>query len=171
MHDAFSRVNSERVFSNAGNDFANADEEAEQNVSRGFRTRQAVLLSGAALGMITYGIFVLKFNNSRTDAENARLAYERDVSENAQFYVDEGIELDQIPTYFAWEDAFTDAANDRELLTLAGVAAFLLSFGAILDSATNNGSTTSSLEIGGVRPLIHVSPARHDVLIGAGVGW
>ncbi len=135
-----------------------------------FLTRQAFLLSGVAVSMLAYGYFALQFNNSRNDSEKARLAYEADVSENAQFYVDEGIALDQIPTYSAWEDSYTDAANARELIAVAGISAFLLGLAAILDSATHGDKQSSQAQTHAVTPLFSVSPSSGDVTLGARIG-
>ncbi len=135
-----------------------------------FRTRQAFLLSGVAVSMLAYGYFALQFNNGRTDSEAARLAYEADVRENAQFYVDEGIALDQIPTYFAWEDSYTDAANARERISVAGLSALLLGLAAILDSATHGNKQPSKAWVRTVTPLFSVSPSSGDVTLGARIG-
>lgn len=134
------------------------------------RTRQALILSGVAVSMLAYGYFVLQFNNSRTDSDQARLAYEADVRENAQEYIDQGVELDQIPSYFAWERAFTNAANDRELAAVAGLSAFLLSLAAILDSATADTNQGSSSQAKGMSPVLDVSPWTGDVRLGARIG-
>ena len=135
-----------------------------------FRFRQALLFSGIAVSMLAYGYFALQFNNSRTDSEAARLAYDADVRENAQFYVDEGIPLDQIPSYRSWEESFTDAANARELITLAGLSAFLLATAAVLDAATAGKRRSSSPQARTVSPIMGVSPSTGDVILGARVG-
>ncbi len=135
-----------------------------------FRTRQAFLLSGVAVSMLAYGYFALQFNNRRGNSETARLTYEADVRENAQFYVDQGVSLDQIPTYFAWESAFTDAANARELIAVAGLSAFLLGMAAILDAATNVEKRPSESQARTVTPLVGVSPSSGDLILGARVG-
>ena len=82
--------------------------------------------------------------------------------------MDQGIALDEIPTYAAWEDAWVDAANDRELVTLAGISAFLLGLGAILDSATagNNGAPATA---NAISPTINVEPLTGDFALGARV--
>ena len=93
-----------------------------------------------------------------------------DVRENAQFYVDEMIPLDQIPTYHAWESAYIDAANARELISLAGISAFLLGLAAILDSATHSDKPPSDAQARTVVPVLGVSPTSGDVLLGARIG-
>ena len=135
---------------------------------QGMRKRQRILLSGLAVSMVAYGLFALRFNNSRADSEAVHTTYEQDVSDNAQRYIDEGVNLDQIPTYKAWEEAYTDAANARELVALAGTTAFLVGLFAILDAATagNDAANTRSERM--VRPSVSVA-SFGDILIGARV--
>ncbi len=147
-----------------------ADKLDADGVEGKFRTRQAFLLSGVAASMLAYGFFALRFNNSRGDSESARLAYEADVRENAQFYVDEGVQLDQIPTYVSWENAFTDAANARELILITGLSAFLLGTVAILDAATHVKKSPSESRARMVTPLVGVSPSSGDLIVGARIG-
>ena len=149
---------------------AGADDDGDQH-ARKFRRRQAIILTGVAVSMLAYGLFTLQFNNKRTDSENARLAYEADVRENAQFYVDEGVPLDEIPTYRAWVQAYDDAFSARERLSIAGLSAFLLGIGAILDSATAGNRGSGDTRDQAVAPVIGVSPSSGDVLVGARVGF
>lgn len=172
QHETFQTIVVDSMAANQSADWVSAERRASpirEDEGGGIRTRQAILLTGVAVSMLAYGFFVLRFNNRRTDAENARIAYQADVRQNAQRYVDQGVQLDQIPTYFAWERAFTDAANQRELVAVAGLSAFLLGLAAILDSATagNEGATTQAVRF---TPVLDVSPVSRDIRLGARIG-
>jgi hypothetical protein len=146
---------------------AASDQTDEDDSHSKFRTRQALILTGVAVSMLAYGYFVLQYNNSRTDSEQARLAYEADVRQNAQEYVDQGVALDEIPSFYVWEGAYNDAANDRELAAVAGLSAFLLSLAAVLDSATSGNDRTSDSRARSMTPVLDVSPRTGDIRLGA----
>lgn len=132
-------------------------------------TRQALLLGGLAASIAAYGYFVLKFNNSRGAASDAQLAYEEDVRRNAQSYLDQGTDLDQIPTFRAWQNAYDDAKSSREWAARAGFVAIVVGFFGILDAATSYDATAPRASGMAIRPTVDIEPVNSDLLVGARV--
>lgn len=133
----------------------------------GWNRRQALLIGGLAGSMAAYGYFILEFNNSRGDASVAERAYEEDVRQNAQTYVDQGIELDDIQTFRDWQAAYDDAKRSREWAARAGFLAIVIGFFAVLDAATTYDAPPPSASSLTVRPQVSLSPIRNDLLVGA----
>ena len=136
---------------------------------KGTTRRQALLRGGVAISAAAYGFFTLRFNNSRGDAANAEKAYEADVRQNAQDYLDQGIKLDQIQTYKDWQKSFEDAKSAREWGARAGFVAVVVGLFAVLDAATSTGNLTVGQHSLNVMPVVGVSQTKNDFLVGARV--
>lgn len=134
---------------------------------KGTSTRQALLIGGLAASIAAYGYFVLQFNNSRGAASDAELAYEEDVRQNAQSYLDQGTELDRIQTFRDWQDAYDDAKRSREWAARAGFLAIVIGFFGILDAATSYDSLAPRASGTTVRPTVGLTPIGSDFLVGA----
>lgn len=146
---------------------AGADGESSPSPRRGTPKRQAILIGSVALSMAAYGYFILDFNNSRAAAGDAERAYEEDVRQNAQTYVDQGIALDEIPTFLRWQEAYDDAKRSREWAARAGFLAVVIGFFAILDAATSNDLPPPSASGVVVRPTVGVGADGNDLVVGA----
>lgn len=131
--------------------------------------RQTLLIGGLAVSMGAYGYFLLKFNNSRGDSEDAAKAYEEDVLRNAQAYADQGVALDEIQTFKNWQNAYDDAKSAREWAARAGFVAILVGFFAILDAATSHDAQVPPSSGLTVRPTVGMTAAGSDFLVGARV--
>lgn len=149
---------------------ANDSENAPAGGS-GWNTRQLLLIGGLATSMAAYAYFILEFNNSRGDAAGAERAYEEDVRQNAQTYVDQGVELDEIQTFRDWQAAYDDAKTSREWAARAGFLAIVIGFFAVLDAATTYDAPPPSASGVMIRPTVGVTPVRNDVLVGARVSF
>jgi len=130
-------------------------------------TRQALLIGGLAASVAAYGYFVLQFNNDRGAAGKAEQAYQEDVRQNAQSYLDQGTPLDRTPTFLAWQDAFDNAKSSREWAARAGFLAVVIGFFAILDAATSYDGPTPRTSGMAIRPTVGLTPLHNDLLVGA----
>jgi len=133
------------------------------------RLRQGLLIGGVAVSMAAYGYFILEFNNSRGDAGAAQRAYEEDVRQNAQTYVDQGIELDQIQTFRDWQSAYDDAKNSREWAARAGFLAMVVGFFAVLDAATTDHTPPPPFSGVAISPTVGLSGQDNNLVVGARV--
>ena len=129
--------------------------------------RRALLVGGLAVSMAAYGYFILEFNNSRGESEAAKVAYEEDVRLNAQGYVDQGIELDEIQTFRDWQAAYDDAKSAREWAARAGFLAIVIGFFAILDAATTYDGPPPPASGMTITPTLDLTPMNRDLMVGA----
>jgi hypothetical protein len=135
----------------------------------GNRLRRSLLIGGLATSMAAYGYFILEFNNSRGDADVAERAYETDVRENAQSYLDQGIALDEIQTFTDWQSAYDDAKRSREWAARAGFLAIVIGFFAVLDAATSYDGPPPTYSDLSLTPALGLAPDRETLLVGARV--
>lgn len=152
--------------SNKGSNATHITLSPETNSENG-SLRRSLLIGGVAASMAAYGYFTLEFNNSRGDAIDAERAYEADVRQNAQTYVDQGIALDQIQTFRDWQKAFDDADSSREWGARAGLMAIVIGFFAVVDASTSYDGPSPRLSEVKVRPTVGLTAASRDLVVGA----
>ena len=129
--------------------------------------RRALLIGGLAASMAAYGYFILEFNNSRGESGAAEAAYQEDVRLNAQTYVDQGIEMDEIQTFRDWQAAYDDAKSAREWAARAGFLAIVIGFFAILDAATTYDGPSPRASGMTITPTLDLAPVNRDLMVGA----
>jgi hypothetical protein len=145
------------------------DDSISEDDRSGIRFRQSLLIGGLAASMAAYGYFILEFNNSRGDADVAERAYEEDVRQNAQSYVDQGIDLDEIQSFRNWQQAYDDAKRSREWAARAGFFAVVIGFFAVLDAATSNDTPPPAYSGVSIRPAVGFAPNSDNLMLGARV--